>query len=158
MPAPLPSGDSWTIVATVSQGDDPRPRPPTLVDALLPEADVILGDWSHTLHVRDPGPRVSYVQMVSVGVDTVDVDRCAALGVPVANTAGANTVSVAEWCLSATLAQLRKTIDELKDTPTEELVEPLPRRVEENTPTPAITDAAGTEKWDEPGDEERTEV
>ena len=98
--------------------DDPRAellapaeRTQAAVDALLPEVDVVLGDWSHTLHVRDPGERVSLVQMVSVGTDTVDVDACAARGVPVANTAGANTTSVAEWCVSATLSLLRRTVE-----------------------------------------------
>src|SRR5689334_10631863 len=89
----------------------PDERTQAAVDALLPTADIVIGDWSNSLHVNDPGPRVAMVQMPSVGVDTVDLDRCAAAGVPVANCAGANTTSVAEWCVSATLALLRKTID-----------------------------------------------
>jgi phosphoglycerate dehydrogenase-like enzyme len=89
----------------------PAERTQAAVEALLPEVDVVLGDWTHTLRVDDPGPRVAMVQMPSVGVDTVDVDRCAAAGVPVANCAGANTVSVAEWCVSATLALLRRTVE-----------------------------------------------
>lgn len=89
----------------------PGERTQDAVDALLPEADVVVGDWSHRLRVNDPGPRVAMVQMPSVGVDTIDIDRCAAAAVPVANCAGANTISVAEWCVSATFALLRKTID-----------------------------------------------
>lgn len=58
----------------------------------------------------------------------------------------------------ADLAELRETIDELKDTPTEELIEPLPKKLEENEPTPEITDAIGSEKWDSPADAETTEV
>lgn len=58
----------------------------------------------------------------------------------------------------ADLAALRETIDELKSKSTEELIEPLPKDIEENAPTPEITDAIGSEKWDEPADEERTEV
>jgi D-3-phosphoglycerate dehydrogenase len=81
------------------------------VDALLPEVDIVIGDWTHTLRVDDPGPRVALVQTPSVGVDTIDIDRCARAGVPVANCAGANTISVAEWCVSATLALLRKTVE-----------------------------------------------
>jgi Na+:H+ antiporter, NhaC family len=42
MLAPLPRGDPWTIVATVSQRDESRPRPPTLVDALAPVVVLIL--------------------------------------------------------------------------------------------------------------------
>lgn len=59
---------------------------------------------------------------------------------------------------SADLAALRETIDELKNTPTDELVEPLPQSVDEEVPTPEVTDAIGSEKWDEPADEETTEV
>jgi phosphoglycerate dehydrogenase-like enzyme len=49
--------------------------------------------------------------MPSVGVDTIDLEVCSTAGVPVANCAGANTVSVAEWCVSAALALLRKTVE-----------------------------------------------
>jgi phosphoglycerate dehydrogenase-like enzyme len=98
-------------------GDDgievvvPPERTQQAVEALLPDVDVVVGDWTHTLRVDDPGPRLALVQMPSVGVDTIDLDRCAAAGVPVANCAGANTVSVAEWCVSATLALMRKTVE-----------------------------------------------
>ena len=61
--------------------------------------------------MRDPGPRVAFVQQPSAGVDGIDLDACAARGVPVANCAGANATSVAEWCLSATLALLRRTVE-----------------------------------------------
>jgi D-3-phosphoglycerate dehydrogenase len=89
----------------------PPERTQAAVDALLPEVDIVVGDWTHTLRVNDPGPRVVMVQMPSVGVDTIDLDRCAEAGVPVANCAGANTTSVAEWCVSATLALMRKTVE-----------------------------------------------
>jgi D-3-phosphoglycerate dehydrogenase len=89
----------------------PPERTQAAVETLMPEVDIVVGDWSHALRVDDPGPRVVMVQMPSVGVDTIDIDPCAAAGVPVANCAGANTISVAEWCVSATFAMLRKTID-----------------------------------------------
>jgi len=88
----------------------PSERTQAAVDVLLPTVDLVVGDWTQTLRIDDPGPRVCLVQMPSVGVDVVDLDRCAARGVPVANCAGANTTSVAEWCLGATLALLRKTL------------------------------------------------
>ena len=81
------------------------------VDALLPEVDLVLGDWTPQLKVGAPGPRVCFVQQPSAGVDGIDLDACSAAAVPVANCAGANAVSVAEWCLSATLALLRKTVE-----------------------------------------------
>lgn len=89
----------------------PQERTQAAADALLPTADIVLGDWSHALHVHDPGPRLSFVQMPSVGYDTINVAACTAAGIPVANTAGANRISVAEWCLGATLALLRGTVE-----------------------------------------------
>lgn len=89
----------------------PVERTQNAVDALLPTVDLVLGDWSHSLRVDDPGPRVCFVQQPSVGVDDIDVPACTAAGVPVANTAGANATAVTEWCLSATLALLRRTVE-----------------------------------------------
>ena len=48
------------------------------------------------------------------------------------------------------LAALREEIDEVKDTPTEELISPVPHAVEEAAPTPAPTDAIGSEDWKDP--------
>jgi phosphoglycerate dehydrogenase-like enzyme len=89
----------------------PAERTQAAVDALLPEVDLVLGDWSPQLKVGDPGPRVAFVQQPSAGVDGIDLDACTRRGVPVANCAGANATSVAEWSLSATFALLRKTVE-----------------------------------------------
>ena len=98
-------------------GDDrielvtPVTRTQQAVADLIGTVDLVLGDWSPSLWVGDPGPRVCFVQQPSVGTDGIDVDACAARGVPVASCAGANATSVAEWCLSATLALLRRTVE-----------------------------------------------
>lgn len=89
----------------------PEERTQAEVARLLPEADVVIGDWSPSLRLPEPGPRVAFVQQPSVGTDGIDLEAFSAAGVPVANCAGANTVSVAEWCLSATLALLRATLE-----------------------------------------------
>lgn len=89
----------------------PEERTQDAVAALLPDVDVVIGDWSPSLQLVDPGPRVCFVQQPSVGVDGIDVEACTRAGVPVSNCAGANTTSVAEWCLSATLALLRRTTE-----------------------------------------------
>lgn len=81
------------------------------VAALLPEVDVVVGDWSTTVRLLDPGPRVAFVQQPSVGVDAVEVQACTSAGVPVSNCAGANTTSVAEWCLAAVLSLLRRIVE-----------------------------------------------
>lgn len=47
------------------------------------------------------------------------------------------------------LAELREEIDALKAIPHEELVNPLPKSVEEREPEAEPTDAIGSEKWDD---------
>lgn len=56
------------------------------------------------------------------------------------------------------LDELRAEIDELKNTPTEELIDPAPSDFSEAVPQPTPSDAIGSEKWDEPADEEHTEL
>ncbi len=51
------------------------------------------------------------------------------------------------------LEALREEIDELKKIPEEQLVSPLPADLLEEEPTPAPTDAIGSEEWDAPGDD-----
>lgn len=47
------------------------------------------------------------------------------------------------------LGALRDEIDELKKTPAEELISPVPTAVEENEPTPVPTDAIGSADEDD---------
>lgn len=89
----------------------PAERTQQAVEALLPDVDLVLATWTQDLRIDDPGPRVALVQVPRVGVDGIDLDACAKRAVPVANCAGANSVSVAEWCLSATFAMLRRTVE-----------------------------------------------
>lgn len=89
----------------------PGSREQAAADALLPEVDLVLADWTQDFRIADPGPRVAFVQVPRAGVDGIDLDACTARDVPVANCAGANAVSVAEWCLSATFALLRRTVE-----------------------------------------------
>ena len=89
----------------------PDERTQAEVARLLPDVDGVIGDWSPSLRLIEPGPRVCFVQQPSVGTDGIDLESFTASGVPVANCAGANTISVAEWCVSATLALLRRTVE-----------------------------------------------
>jgi phosphoglycerate dehydrogenase-like enzyme len=125
-PDPDPDADRWRVLALpplpheVLAGLFPDPRLELVtpaertqdaVAAMLPDVDVVIGDWSPSLRLLDPGPRVCFVQQPSVGTDGIDLEACTSAGVPVSNCAGANTTSVAEWCLSATLALLRRTVE-----------------------------------------------
>lgn len=56
------------------------------------------------------------------------------------------------------LERLREKIDELKATPHDELVSPIPAAVEEKEPAPRPTDAIGSERWDEPASDETTDL
>lgn len=89
----------------------PAERSRPAVAAALPGVDLVLGDWTGRLGLRaDEVPvaaRLAFVQQPSVGVDTLDVEALAAAGIPVANAAGSNAVSVAEWCVGASYAVLR---------------------------------------------------
>jgi len=89
----------------------PAERTQAEVARLLPDVDVVIGDWSPSLRLLEPGPRVCFVQQPSVGTDGIALQSFIEAGVPVANCAGANTTSVAEWCVSATLALLRRTVE-----------------------------------------------
>jgi phosphoglycerate dehydrogenase-like enzyme len=120
------TGEPWRVLALpplphevlASLFSDPRielvtpaERTQDEVARLVPDADLVIGDWSPSLRLLEPGPRVCFVQQPSVGTDGIDLEAFAAAGVPVSNCAGANTTSVAEWCLSATLVLLRSTVE-----------------------------------------------
>lgn len=79
--------------------------------AALPEAEIVLGDWTGRLTLDAEAvaaaPRLAFLQQPSVGVDGHDLDALAAAGVPVANTAGVSAGAVAEWCLAAALSLTR---------------------------------------------------
>ena len=88
----------------------PDGRTPAALARQLPDVDAVIGDWSTSTRLPDPGPRVCFVQQPSVGTDGIDLESFAAAGVPVSNCAGANTTSVAEWCVGATLSLLRRLV------------------------------------------------
>lgn len=79
--------------------------------AAIADADLLLADWSGAIRVDAAllaaAPRLVAVQQPSVGFDSIDLEACTAAGVAVANAAGFNSDSVAEWCLAATLSCLR---------------------------------------------------
>src|SRR3954447_17905591 len=89
----------------------PESRDPSGVHAALAQADLVLGDFSGEIRVGAAevaaAPHLAFVQQPSVGVELIDLDACAQAGVVVSNCAGANDISVAEWCVSATLDVLR---------------------------------------------------
>ncbi|WP_141578400.1 D-isomer specific 2-hydroxyacid dehydrogenase family protein [Actinomadura sp. WMMA1423] len=79
--------------------------------AALGDADLVIGDFTGRLaldaEAAAAAPRVSFVQMPSVGTDNIDLEAWAAAGVPVANAAGFNARGVAEWAVGAAFALCR---------------------------------------------------
>ena len=89
----------------------PPPPAQSAVLAACKGADLVIGDQRHKHRVdRQVLERMrgcKLVQMPSVGFDTVDHRAAAELGIPVANAAGYNKESVADWTVMAMIALLR---------------------------------------------------
>jgi phosphoglycerate dehydrogenase-like enzyme len=82
-----------------------------LLDAVA-GADIIVGDYTNHQEMdaevmRAAAPCV-LIQQPSVGYQHLDVDEAARQGIPVANAAGANAISVAEHTIMGALSCLKK--------------------------------------------------
>jgi phosphoglycerate dehydrogenase-like enzyme len=103
MVAPLGDAVSLSLPATRDRAG---------LHAALPDAELVIGDFTGLLAVDAEAvaaaPHLAFVQMPSVGVDSCDVPALTKAGVPVANTAGANARSVAEWAVGAAFSLCRK--------------------------------------------------
>lgn len=90
----------------------PAARDRAALLAALPEAEIVLGDWTGALvldaEAVGAAPRLAFVQQPSVGVDGHDLAALTAAGVPLANTPGVSAVAVSEWCLAAAMSLARK--------------------------------------------------
>lgn len=75
-------------------------------------ADYLLGDWTHELHLDaaalERAERCHAVFQPTAGIEGIDSEHAAGLGIPVANTPGANDRAVAEWTVMAILALLKE--------------------------------------------------
>ncbi|MBC6460588.1 NAD(P)-dependent oxidoreductase [Actinomadura sp. HBU206391] len=92
----------------------PETRDREGLHAALAEAELIIGDFTGALALDADAvaaaPRLAFVQMPQVGVDSCDLAALTAAKVPVANTAGANARAVAEWAVAAAFALCRHLI------------------------------------------------
>lgn len=74
-------------------------------------ADVVLGDYTFKKNITadtiSVAGNLKFIQQPSVGYQHIDVDACTARGIRVANTAGANAVSVAEHTIAWGLCLLK---------------------------------------------------
>jgi D-3-phosphoglycerate dehydrogenase / 2-oxoglutarate reductase len=105
MVAPL--GDAATLSV-------PTTRDRVGLHAALADAELVIGDFTGLLAVDAEAvaaaPHLAFVQMPSVGVDSCDLPALTNAHVPVANTAGANARSVAEWAVGAAFALCRHLV------------------------------------------------
>lgn len=73
--------------------------------------DMVLGDYTFskkiTAEMVSAAPKLKFIQQPSVGYQHIDVEACTAKGIKVANTAGANTISVAEYTIASGLCLLK---------------------------------------------------
>lgn len=74
-------------------------------------AEYVIGDWTHQRMLAaselDQAERCLAIFQPTAGVQSIDVDHAASLGIPVANAPGANARAVAEWTVMAILALLK---------------------------------------------------
>ncbi len=85
--------------------------PEEKIKKIIPEVDVVLGDYTFkkkiTADIVFAARNLKFIQQPSVGYQHIDVDACTAKGIKVANTAGANTISVAEHTIAWGLCLLK---------------------------------------------------
>jgi phosphoglycerate dehydrogenase-like enzyme len=90
----------------------PPPDQPAVVAACA-AADLVIGDRRHRhrvdREVLHHMQRCRLIQQAAVGFDSIDHRAAAELGIPVANAAGYNRDSVADWTVMAMIALLRRS-------------------------------------------------
>jgi len=81
---------------------------------IVSQADIVLGDYTFTKKIGsdfvNAADKLTLIQQPSVGYQHIDIQSCTNKGITVANTAGANTVSVAEHTLAMALCLLKNLI------------------------------------------------
>jgi phosphoglycerate dehydrogenase-like enzyme len=113
-PAPADRVRGWFAATPELDVRFPEERTAEAVRAAIADAEIVLSDWSGALRVGAAevamAPRLAFLMSPAVGLDSVDLDALTAAGVVVANTAGLNAPSVAEWCLGAAFAVARSLV------------------------------------------------
>ncbi len=82
------------------------------IKELFKEAEIIIGDYTFNFQVTrellQVAKNLKFIQQPSVGYQNIDIDSAKEFGIIVSNTAGANTVSVAEHTIMLALMLLKK--------------------------------------------------
>lgn len=92
----------------------PDSRTAEAAAAVMPGADLVLGDYQSEIEVTAAVvaamDRVRLFHQPTTGYDLVDVDACAAAGIPVTNAGRATSVAMGEHCVMVTLALLKSLV------------------------------------------------
>jgi D-3-phosphoglycerate dehydrogenase / 2-oxoglutarate reductase len=87
--------------------------------ALAPQADVIIGDWTHVIPVDraviERTTRCRLIQQPTAGYENVDLEAADDKGIPVANAGPANANAVAEHAVMGILGCLRRLREAITD-------------------------------------------
>lgn len=112
--SPLPSE---SLAPSLPEGFEvvaPADRTAAAAAAVMPGADLVLGDYQSeidvTADVVAAMDRVRLFHQPTTGYDLVDVDACAAAGIPVTNAGRATSVAMGEHCVMVTLALLKSLV------------------------------------------------
>src|SRR5688572_17378390 len=89
----------------------PAERTSAAAAEVVPGADIVLGDYQSeidvTADVVAAMDRARLFHQPTTGYDLVDVDACAAAGIPVTNAGRATSVAMGEHCVMVALALLK---------------------------------------------------
>jgi D-3-phosphoglycerate dehydrogenase / 2-oxoglutarate reductase len=92
----------------------PSERTSAAAAAVMPGADLVIGDYQGevavTADVVAAMDRVRLYHQPTTGYDIVDVDACAAAGIPVTNAGRATSVAMGEHTVMVTLALLKSLV------------------------------------------------
>ncbi len=113
-PVPPERAESWFSGVPGLELILPAERTAAAVRGAIGQADIVVSDWSGALRIDAAevalARRLAFLMSPSVGLDNLDLEALTAAGVVVANTAGLNAPSVAEWCLAAAFAVARSLV------------------------------------------------
>jgi phosphoglycerate dehydrogenase-like enzyme len=99
----VPEGYDFDYVRDASRGELMR----VIRDA---EFFIGFGDWRIDAEVLRQAPKLKFIQKWGIGVDKYDLDALRQAGIPIAITAGVNSVAVAELALTLMLAVYKRLI------------------------------------------------
>lgn len=114
--APMSDAGLKSIIESKAQGlsfnivEAHRMAEEKLVAAIV-DTDIVLGDYTGatliTRRIVQAAKNLKLIQQPSVGYNHIDIVACTDLGIPVANTPGANDIGVAEHTIMLAMACLK---------------------------------------------------